>query len=531
MRNRGELFLLHFRYCMRDIFVYAGVFGFVFGIFSRSFLPVHLPEILLLLIISLAVCLIGRRGGAASSAPYVLCAGIFLFLFACGALRMEHASWSERNPAFEAQLGEIHSFSGIVVREVEEKERTVRAYVAVGDELLLVTAHKGTQLAYGDGVEVRGTLALPEKFATELGRTFDYPGYLRARGVHYVLPFAQVKVTQKDAGNPVLGALFRFKQRFLHNIESVVQEPEAGLSAGLLLGVRQSLPQELEAVFRTSGITHIVVLSGYNIMLVVIFVTYVLSFLLPQKMRLIFGLIAIALFACMVGLSATVLRASIMAGLILVAQFLGRTYAVLRALAVCGCLMLAFNPYLLVFDVGFQLSFVATLGLILLAPHLHSYARFLPEALGLREFFTATLATQIFVLPILLYQIGQFSVVSVIVNLLVLPMVPLAMFLTFTTGMLGFIAVPLAEACAYLAYASLWYIIAVARFFAGLPFASFTFPPFPFVFVVAAYIGLCLLLYKLKSRTREAFDDLKGWTIVAEVELEETRRETPVFFR
>ena len=517
---------------MQNIYIYAGVFGLIFGIFARSVLSFALPEILLLAVLSLALLLVGRRGANASSAPFVLCVSLFLFLFACGALRMEWASWSESNPAFEARLGTEEQFEGIIVREVEEKERTVHAYVEIEGEIVLVIADRGVPLSYGEVVQVTGVLKRPETFATELGRTFNYPGYLQARGVHYVLPYAEVQVVDHEKGNLLFRHLLQFKQRFIHSIEMVLQEPHAGLSVGLLLGVKQSLG-ELEDVFRTAGITHIVVLSGYNIMLVVLFVTYVLSFLLPWRLRLVCGLVAIALFACMVGLSATVLRASIMAGLILVAKLFGRTYAVVRALMLTGCLMLVFNPYLLVFDVGFQLSFIATLGLILFAPHLERYVEFMPKALGLREFLTATVATQLFVLPILLYQIGEFSAVAVIVNLLVLPMVPVAMLLTFATGMIGLVSVPLAQVCGYLAYASLWYIIEVARFFAGLPFASFTFPPFSFVLVVAAYGALGFVLYLLHTRVNVP-EDLRGWTIVAEEDLtgeKNAPQQTPLFFR
>jgi len=150
----------------------------------------------------------------------------------------------------------------------------------------------------------------------------------------------------------------------MRSIEAVIPEPQVGLAEGLLLGVKQALGDELEVVFRKTGIIHIVVLSGYNVMLVVIFITYVLSYVLPYRARVPFGILAIVCFAVLVGLSATVVRASIMASLILFARATGRTYAVMRALCFAGVIMVLINPYLLVYDVGFQLSFLATLGLI-----------------------------------------------------------------------------------------------------------------------------------------------------------------------
>ena len=187
-------------------------------------------------------------------------------------------------------------------------------------------------------------------------------------------------------------------------------EPEVSLGAGLLLGVKQALGTDLEADFRTAGIIHIVVLSGYNLMLVGIFISFLLSFFLSQRPRLICSMVAIVIFAILVGLSATVVRATIMALLMLFAGTSGKRYLVLRALMFAGLVMLLINPLLLVHDVGFQLSFMATLGLIVIAPLLQDKLASLPWQRVIKEYLLPTLATQIMVLPILLYQIGQFSV-------------------------------------------------------------------------------------------------------------------------
>lgn len=265
-------------------------------------------------------------------------------------------------------------------------------------------------------------------------------------------------------------------------------------------------------------------------MLVIVFVMYVLSFMIPSRARIWFGLMAIVLFALMVGFSATVVRASIMASLVLIAKHIGRTYAVIRALVLTGLAMIILNPYLLLFDVGFQLSFIATLGLILLSPLIEARVSWMPKAFGLREFLTATVATQIFVTPILLYQIGEFSVVAIVVNLLVLPMVPVAMLFTFIAGIVGFVSATTALVPAYGAHVALSYILWIAQWFAALPFASFTIPPFSFVYVIFAYLLLAGLLFKLYKRGNKS-----AWTIVEETELraslERKQNELPIFFR
>jgi competence protein ComEC len=239
----------------------------------------------------------------------------------------------------------------------------------------------------------------------------------------------------------------------------------------------------------------------------------------------------------MVGFSATVVRASIMAALVLIAKQIGRTYTVIRSLLITGIVMVLINPYLLGFDVGFQLSFIATLGLILLAPCIEKYVKFMPTTIGLREFLTATVATQIFVTPMLLYHIGEFSVVSVLVNMLVLPMVPVAMLLTFAAGMAGFVSAAASIPIGYIAYLSLLYITWIAQFFAQLPFASFVVPAFPFAYVFLAYISLAWVLWKAGA-SQKLKDPLSGWTIVDEetlvpvsVPASAASSATPVFFR
>ena len=316
-----------------------------------------------------------------------------------------------------------------------------------------------------------------------------------AKGVEYQISFAEVEVLDDDVGNPFIAKLLVFKAAFMNGLENVLPEPAVGLGEGLLLGVKHSLGDELESAFRETGIIHIVVLSGYNVMLVVAFVMFVLGYFLSIRLRVVAGILAIISFALLVGLSATVVRASIMASLLLIAQATGRMYLALRGLFGAGLIMVVFNPYLLLYDVGFQLSFLATLGLILLAPLLEKVFSFVSNFAGLRLFLVATIATQIAVLPLLLYQIGQFSVVSVVVNVLVLPMVPIAMLLTFATGMLAMLSTKLALLLAYPTYWSLSYINNLALWFADLPFAAFTVPTFAFYIVPVSYLIIGLAIW------------------------------------
>lgn len=514
---------------------YAVTISFALGVFVRSFYALGLPEIVWLLLLALTVAVVGHKKSETLFASTLVSLSICVFVFALGALRFEFASWYETNPDFETRVGEKITIEGIVAREPSERANTTHLFVDVENELLLIIADRhAEEFAYGDRLRVNATLKKPESFETDLGRTFNYPGYLLAQGVSYTLPFAEVEVLEREQGNPLLAQIFAAKQAFIRKIESLIPEPQAGLSEGLLLGVKRALGADLEEVFRKTGIIHIVVLSGYNIMLVVIFIRYMLGFVMGRRAGSLFSLFAVALFAIMVGLSATVLRASIMAGLLIVLGFTGRVYLVLRGLMLAGFIMLLLNPYLLAFDVGFQLSFLATLGLILVAPTLSERFAFVPAHpyVNAREYLVATLATQLFVLPLLLYQIGEFSVVAVLVNVLVLAMVPISMLLTFLTGMVAFLSPALAVPLAFLDYLSLSYISGVAVWFAKLPFASFIVPSFPFYLVPMAYAGMGYFIWRFIYREK-GDEELVGWTIVEEREIlpEAVAVETSHFFR
>lgn len=518
---------------MSATYFYTSTLAFLIGVFAATFVTFSLPTLCFILLLALATALFWYRSAHLEKIAGWLLLSVALFGFTLGALRMEVDKWSYGNSWLEEKVGEKVLLTGIVSKEPDQRENSTRLFVKIGEDLVLVTTDRYVFARYGDEVKVEGKLSVPENFETEFGRTFNYVGYLQAQDVEYQIPFATIAVTDSDLGNPLIAKLLIFKSAFMGKLETLISEPAAGLGEGLLLGVKQALGQELEEAFRETGIIHIVVLSGYNVMLVVAFVMYVLGYFFSLRLRVVFGVVAIALFALLVGLSATVVRASIMASLLLIAQATGRSYLVLRGLLFAGFIMILFNPFLLVYDVGFQLSFLATLGLIIIAPHLeHLFSR-VPTFAGIRLFTSATIATQIAVLPLLLYQIGQLSVVAVVVNLLVLPMVPIAMLLTFATGMLAFVSFKLAWLVSFPTYWSLTYINNLALGFASLPLSSFVIPAFSFYVVPIAYLIMGVVLWR-SYRPEIGF----GYGEMAEQLLgnskksnEEESSETPIFFR
>lgn len=526
---------------------YVVVVAFLLGVALASMHPLSLATALWGMSVATAIAIVSRKNTGALPTGWYVGFSLSLLALSVGLFRTEwHRQDFAAPTAFTEQIGEEIVFSGVVVAEPDERARTQQLQVASGGERLLVTVDRHTTVQYGDEIVVAGTLEVPESFETDLGRTFDYPGYLQARGIRYRVSFADIVLLSEGGGNPVIASLLAIKQQLMTGIQSVIPEPQAGLASGLLLGVKQALGEDVETAFRKSGIIHIVVLSGYNVMLVVAFIMFFLA-PLPPLVRLSAGLAAITGFALLVGLSATVVRATIMAGLFLVAQTFSKQYDVLRILCLAGVIMVLSNPYVLLFDIGFQLSFMATLGLILVAPRLET-AVLGGGWFGVKQFFVATVATQIAVLPLLLYHIGEVSLVAVVVNMLVLPIVPMAMLASFVAGLAGWWLPAVAPSIAMIANVLLMFIIVVADYFAAIPLATFIVPAFSPYVLALGYAALAFIWWSIYYRRLLSPTTLTGWEIVSEETLEKRQPflkptekaaghrpaapdDTPVFFR
>ena len=268
---------------MSNILFYTIGIAFTSGIFIRSFFEWGWVEIGLCVVMGTACALAGRQKASDFLSPLFLTC-IALFSFALGLARMHH---TETAPSILSQYENQNvSLTAHVVREPEVREAMLHVYVepevsdSESDELVLVTvdrfAYERKDISYGDVITVEGKLSLPESFETNGGRIFDYPGYLKARDVSYLLPRAKLEIVEQEKGT-FFGYLFYAKNKFQGVLERIIPEPYAGLGEGVLLGVKRALGQDLEETFRLTGIIHIVVLSGYNIMIVVESIMFVPS--------------------------------------------------------------------------------------------------------------------------------------------------------------------------------------------------------------------------------------------------------------
>jgi competence protein ComEC len=257
---------------------------------------------------------------------------------------------------------------------------------------------------------------------------------------------------------------------FADLVRVAIPEPESSLGIGYLVGQRRSLPVDLTLALQMAGLTHVVVASGYNLTILVRMSRRLFAKISKYLSVMVAGFMIIA-FILITGLSPSMMRAGLVAALSLAAWYYGRNFHPITLLSIAVALTIIIDPSYAWGDLGWQLSFMAFGGVMILAPLASRYLFGDKKPGFIGQVLIETVSAQILTAPILIAAFGQISNVAIVTNLLVLPLVPLAMLLTFIAG-LGSLAVPsLAVVIAAPATWLLGYMVNVAQFFAGLPWA------------------------------------------------------------
>src|SRR5215208_1131216 len=234
--------------------------------------------------------------------------------------------------------------------------------------LILVRVSDNLVFHYGDILRLRGNLKTPPE-----NEDFSYRDYLAAQHIHSYMSSAEVTILPGNGGNPFSRVMYALKERSLNSIYRLFPDPESSLLAGILLGVDTGLTDKLQQAFKNTGTAHIIAISGFNMSIIAgLFITFFSRFLGPRRGAAL-AVLGIVLYTILVGGGAAVVRAAIMGSLALFAKQVGRRQLALNTLLAVALLMCLWNP-LYIWDVGFQLSFFATLGLILYADPFSKFA-------------------------------------------------------------------------------------------------------------------------------------------------------------
>lgn len=349
------------------------------------------------------------------------------------------------------------------------------------DGLVLVQAPRVTAVRYGDRVTATGLLSLPAEFDT-----FSYADYLGRSGVFSIMRNAAVETVSGGHGNPITMALLDLKTQAAGLIARSLPEPGAGLLTGILLGDESGIAPEVADSFSKVGASHIIAISGFNMAVVSgVLLGMLERFRASRRWSAIIAVSVLVAYTLFVGANAAVVRAAIMSSMLVIGSLLRRKTYVPASLAFVAILMSLQNPTVL-WDISFQLSFFATLGLALFVdPISRWFNRLLARLLGrgaatrvgdfLAEPLVVTLAAQVTTVPLIVLYFGRLSLVSLVVNLLVIPAQSYLFIMGLLATIIAFLVPPLAQILYWMTLVLLAWTIGIVRLFAQMPFADVEF--------------------------------------------------------
>lgn len=394
------------------VWIICVLLSLIMGAWYGFFMPYDVTTILVLGALLIGFSFIWKH-------PAIVVLGVMCALFfALGMIRMSLAL----SPATDRDIRFYNGRDVVIVGIVTNPPdiRADREYLIVQTEYLTnqgekkdvlgnirITVPLYSNLEFGDEIMLHGRLLFP----TDLS-DFSYTNYLAKDDIFTLMFYPTITVIQKNRGNFLYQILYQIRVACEKQIGILFPEPNGSLLAGLLLGIRKSIPSELADALQRTGLTHLIALSGFNITIIITFVAGMLFSRFRRSIRFILSLVFVVLFVILVGASPSVVRAAIMGTMGLFALMIGRKSDALIMLLFTLCVMTIIHPTSLVLDLGLQLSFLATLGLVTVVPILSHLLRRMPSCLWVKEVLITTLSAQIMVIPLLMHYFGTLSLLS-----------------------------------------------------------------------------------------------------------------------
>lgn len=400
------------------------------------------------------------------------------------------------DPRLEAQVGDKIELRGLILDEPTPKEKSVETIVTTIYGKVLLFANSYPHLQYGDEISFKAKLKVPEKFSTDSGAMFDYPGFLSKDDIFFMESYPVITKLSSGNGSFIKRKLFALKYLIVKGIEEVVPYPESALLEGITVAGKRSLSATMNDEFKTAGVSHIVVLSGYNVTIVALVIIKILA-RFPRTLAFGAGTLGIAAFCVLAGGTTTIIRAGIMSFLFLLSRFARRKADPNRLLTIAGCLMVILNPRILLYDTSFHLSFLATFGLINVAPFVDQMLGTIPQSSAIREIIASSLGVELFLIPYLCYSMGAISIVALPANILLLAFIPATMLSGFFGSVLGLMKIYLGIIPALVAFVLLRYELGVVHLLSKIPHALLN-TNMPFSMALWFYI-CCFALFLIRQ--------------------------------
>jgi len=364
------------------------------------------------------------------------------------------------------------------------------ANLGTTDKILIITTLY-PKFHYQDTLGISGTIRY--KASNKEKEALD------RRNAFRIIYFPKIEAVGRDK-NIILSFITSIRQNIILLFSKTLPQPSSSLLLGIVFGIKESMPKDFADNLRASGVLHVVAASGMNVSMIGAFSSSIFAFFLRRQIAILASILVIIFYAILSGLEPSIIRASIMGILVYTSQILGRQSFGAYALFLAGFIMLYLNP-LLIFDVGFQLSFFATFGLLYLRPIFESAKiaqKFIKRSI-IGEEISTTIVAQLATFPIILSNFGIYSIWSIAANALVLWTILPLMILGGFAAIVGIIVEPIGKAILYLSIPLLFYFQKMVETFGGFR-ETIKFNQFPWQFALGYYILLISVIVSFKRK-------------------------------
>jgi competence protein ComEC len=366
-------------------------------------------------------------------------------------------------------------FVGLIVNEPDIRQQytnlTIKSENING--LILVRANLYPEYEYGDLLEINCDLQKPKN-----SENFNYEKYLAVSDIYYTCYQPEIELLAHNQGNIFFTKLFQFKKYLYNIIEKIWAMPVSAFIAGLLLGLKKVLPQEITDDFMRTGTIHILVVSGSHLVIFSGFLKEILKNLyINRKKQFYIISIVLILYVIFTGMSAAAVRACLLAILVMLAEKVGRPKATFNILIFSAFLMILQNPRILFYDTGFQLSFLATVGLVYLSKPMEKILFFIPKIFSIRNLLAQTLAAIIMTNPLICWQFQRISLIAPLANLLTVPLISMIMIASMGVIILYIIFPAGGQLAGWAVGLLVQFVLWINHYLAGLDWASIILTP------------------------------------------------------
>ncbi len=433
--------------------------------------------------------------------------GILRFQISEFTIQQDQVSKFNDNPEKITLIGQVVSEP-----DVRDNFQKLKVKIENTQSIVLLTAKRWPEYNYLDTIKITGRLKTPETF-----NDFNYQEYLLKDGIYSVMDFPKTELVLQNSTYTAFSYTYEkilfFKRKLKESITINFAPPYSVILEGVILGSDKNMPKDVRDKLNGTGLSHLTAVSGSNVLILSsIMMAFLLALGFWRGQAFYFSIVFIWLYIVIAGFPASGIRAAIMASIFLSAQKFGRQNTSSRAIVMTAGAMLLQNPLSLTYDIGFQLSFLAAMGIIYLKPIIDSALHIVSREKfkNITSIISITIAAQIFTLPIITYNFKNISLVAPVTNLLVIPVVDWIMVFGFLASFLGIFSNILGFIFSLPAWFLLAYFIKIMEVFylpvqAGQPWAIISIETMHWLWIPAYYVVLAILIWWLDRKLKPKF--------------------------